>query len=162
MATTPTRTRRLASGLAAAGLLLVPLSACSDEPVDDATSALDTATQTPAEGETSEPTMTDDSATATATETDAMATGTGGATSTESGVECSGSSCVVTLSGDGTEVDVLGTTVTLGQVQDGRATVGIAGQEVSCSEGESVSAGPLNLECTTVTPENVVMTATLG
>ena len=43
MATTPTRTRRLASGLAAAGLLLIPLSACSDEPVDDATSALDTA-----------------------------------------------------------------------------------------------------------------------
>lgn len=158
MATTPTRTRRLASGLAAAGLLLVPLSACSDEPVDDATSALDTAIETPAEGETSEPTMTDDSA----TETDAMATETGGAMSTESGVECSGSSCVVTLSGDGTEVDVLGTTVTLGQVQDGRATVGIAGQEVSCSEGESVSAGPLNLECTTVTPENVVMTATLG
>ena len=158
MATTPTRTRRLASGLAAAGLLLVPLSACSDEPVDDATSALDTATETPAEGETSEPTMTDDSA----TETDAMATETGGATSTESGVECSGSSCVVTLSGDGTEVDVLGTTVTLGQVQDGRATVGIAGQEVSCSEGESVSAGPLSLECTTVTQDSVTMTASLG
>ncbi|MCZ2827153.1 MULTISPECIES: hypothetical protein [unclassified Modestobacter] len=158
MATTPTRTRRLASGLAAAGLLLVPLSACSDEPVDDATTALDTAIETPAEEETSEPTMTEDSA----TETDAMATETGGAMATESGVECSGSSCVVTLSGDGTEVEVLGQTVTLGQVENGEATVGIAGQEVSCSEGETVSAGPLSLECTTVTPENVVMTATLG
>ncbi|MCZ2804215.1 hypothetical protein O2W18_03790 [Modestobacter sp. VKM Ac-2983] len=163
MATTPTRTRRLASGLAAAGLLLVPLSACSDEPVDDATTALDTAIETPGEGETSEPTMTDDSATETdATETDAMATETDGAMAMESGVECSGSSCVVTLSGDGTEVEVLGQTVTLGQVENGEATVGIAGQEVSCSEGETVSAGPLSLECTTVTPENVVMTATLG
>ncbi|MCZ2836571.1 hypothetical protein [Modestobacter sp. VKM Ac-2985] len=157
MATSPTRTRRLASGLAAAGLLLVPLSACSDEPVDDATSALDTAIETPAEEETSEPTMTEDSA----TETDAMATETD-AMAMESGVECSGSSCVVTLSGDGTEVEVLGQTVTLGQVENGEATVGIAGQEVSCSEGETVSAGPLSLECTTVTPENVVMTATLG
>lgn len=157
MATSPTRTRRLASGLAAAGLLLVPLSACSDEPVSDATSALDTATETPADGEMTESTMAEE------TETDtAMPSESGGAMSTESGVECSGSSCVVTLSGDGTEVDVLGTTVTLGQVQDGRATVGIAGQEVSCSEGESVSAGPLSLECTTVTPENVIMTATLG
>ncbi|MCZ2818312.1 hypothetical protein [Modestobacter sp. VKM Ac-2984] len=157
MATSPTPTRRLASGLAAAGLLLVPLSACSDEPVDDATSALDTAIETPDEGETSEPTMTEDSA----TETDAMATETD-AMAMESGVECTGSSCVVTLSGDGTEVEVLGQTVTLGQVENGQATVGIAGQEVSCSEGETVSAGPLSLECTTVTPENVVMTATLG
>lgn len=155
MATSPTRTRRLVSGLAAAGLLLVPLAACSDESVDDVTTAVDTATETPAE-ETSEATATTESSPAeTASES-------AGATTAETGVECSGSSCVVTLSGDGTEVDVLGTTVQLGQVEDGRATVGIAGQEVSCSQGESVNAGPLTLECTTVTPESVVMTASLG
>ncbi|GAA4749310.1 hypothetical protein GCM10023328_34880 [Modestobacter marinus] len=160
MATNPTRTRRLASGLAAAGLLLVPLSACSDEPVDDATSAVDTAIET--DTEMTESTMAEETETETTTDTATPSETGAAATSTESGVECSGTSCVVTLSGDGTEVEVLGQTVTLGQVQDGRATVGIAGQEVSCSEGESVSAGPLNLECTTVTPENVVMTASLG
>lgn len=158
MATSPTRTRRLAARLAA-GLLLVPLFACSDEPVSDATSALDTATETPADGEMTETTMAEDTETDTET---AMPSESADAVSTETGVECSGSSCVVTLSGDGTEVDVLGTTVTLGTLEDGQATVGIAGQEVSCSEGESVSAGPLTLECTTITDETVVMTASLG
>ncbi|OMQ16544.1 hypothetical protein A7K94_0201795 [Modestobacter sp. VKM Ac-2676] len=154
MSTHRTPARRLASGLAAAGLLLVPLSGCSDEPVSDATSALDTASESPTGGETSEPT-TESSPTATPTESPA-------ATGAQSGVDCSGSSCAVTLSGDGTEVTVLGTPITLGQVQDGRATIGIAGQEVSCSEGEAVSAGPLTLECTTISPETVTLTASLG
>ncbi|MGY1841215.1 MULTISPECIES: hypothetical protein [unclassified Modestobacter] len=158
MSTHRTPTLRLASGLAAAGLLLVPLSGCSDEPVSDATSALDTASESPTGGETSEPT-TESSPTATAT---ATPTGSPGATGAQTGVNCSGSSCAVTLSGDGTEVTVLGTPITLGQVQDGRATIGIAGQQVSCSEGEAVSAGPLTLECTTITPETVTLTASLG
>jgi hypothetical protein len=43
----------------------------------------------------------------------------------------------------------------------GRAS-GSANQEIACSQGESVSAGPLNLECTTVTEDTVTMTASLG
>ncbi|MQA32156.1 hypothetical protein [Modestobacter roseus] len=144
---------RLASGLAAAGLLLVPLTGCSDQSVDDATSALDTAAESPAGEETSEATETSDSATPSES---------ADATSAQTGVDCSGSSCSVTLAGEGAEVDVFGTTVTLGQLQDGRATVGVAGQEISCSEGEGVSAGPLSLECTTITDGSITMTATLG
>jgi hypothetical protein len=33
---------------------------------------------------------------------------------------------------------------------------------VSCAEGESVSAGPLSLQCTTVTDDSVELTASLN
>jgi hypothetical protein len=77
-------------------------------------------------------------------------------------VSCTPSSCTATLSGDGAEVDVLGTKVTFGGVQDGRASLGVAGASVSCAEGESVGAGPLQIECTSVTDTAVEITATLG
>jgi len=77
-------------------------------------------------------------------------------------VNCSGTSCSVTLTGDVTSVDVLGTRVTFGGVHDGQATIGVGGRQLSCRQGEAVSAGPLRLECTTVQPDRVTLTAGLG
>jgi hypothetical protein len=86
----------------------------------------------------------------------------GGCTFTSNGVSCSTSSCTVTLSGDGAQAEVLGTTVTLGSVQDGRASLEVGGASVSCAEGESVAAGPLSVECTSVTEDAVELTATVS
>ena len=86
----------------------------------------------------------------------------GGCTFTSNGVSCSPSSCTVTLDGEGAQVDVFGNTVTLGSVQDGRAALEVAGASVSCAEGESVTAGPLSVECTSVTADAVELTATLA
>ena len=78
------------------------------------------------------------------------------------GVSCSASSCTVTLSGDGAEAEVLGTTLSFAGVQDGRATLSVGGASVSCAEGESVSAGPLELQCSSVTDDAVELTASLS
>ncbi|HZB18798.1 MAG TPA: hypothetical protein VE463_03095, partial [Blastococcus sp.] len=78
------------------------------------------------------------------------------------GVSCSASSCTVTLSGDGAEVDILGTTLTFGGVQDGRASLGVGDASVSCAEGETVTAGPLELQCSSVTDDSVELSASLG
>lgn len=86
-------------------------------------------------------------------------TGLGGCSFTAQGVACSPSSCSITLSGDASEVDVLGTTLSFGGVEDGRASITVAGVSVSCAEGESVSADPLQLECTSVTEDAVELTA---
>jgi hypothetical protein len=77
-------------------------------------------------------------------------------------VSCTTNSCTATLSGDGAKAEILGTTVTFGGIQDGRASLGVAGASVTCAEGESVGAGPLNIECTSVTDAAVEITATLG
>ena len=74
-------------------------------------------------------------------------------------VRCSPSSCTVTLEGADAQVEVLGTTVTFSGTQDGRASLGVAGANVSCTEGESVAAGPLELECTSVTEDSVELRA---
>lgn len=76
-------------------------------------------------------------------------------------VSCTTSSCTATLSGNGAKAEILGTTVTFGGIQDGRASLSVAGASVSCAEGESVGAGPLQVECTTVTDDAVQITATL-
>jgi hypothetical protein len=81
---------------------------------------------------------------------------------TSNSVSCSGTSCSVTLSGDGAKADLLNTTVAFGGVDNGRATLRVGDQEVSCAQGESVQAGPLNLECTEVTENSVKLTASLG
>ena len=81
---------------------------------------------------------------------------------TSNGVSCSTSSCTVTLSGDGAEVDILGTTLTFGGVQDGRASLGVGDVSVSCAEGETVTAGPLQLQCSSVTDDSVELSASLG
>ena len=81
---------------------------------------------------------------------------------TANGVSCSSGSCTVTLKGEGAEADILGTTLSFGGVQDGRASLSVAGASVSCGEGEAVTAGPLELECTSVTDDAVELTASLG
>src|SRR5918992_1514907 len=85
-----------------------------------------------------------------------------GCTFTSNNVSCSPSSCSVTLSGEGAEADILGTTLTFGGIQDGRASLSVAGASVSCAEGESVTAGPLSLQCTSVTEDSVELTASLN
>lgn len=109
--TTTTRTARLAAGLLAGGLMLVPLAGCSF---------------------------------------------------TSNSVSCSTSSCSVTLTGEGSETEILGTTLSFGGTQDGRASLTVGGASVSCGEGESVTAGPLQLTCTSVTDDSVELTASLG
>jgi hypothetical protein len=81
---------------------------------------------------------------------------------TSKNVSCSTSSCSVTLSGDGAEAEIFGNTLTFGGTQDGRATLGVGDASVSCAEGESVSAGPLRLQCSKVTDDGVELTASLG
>ena len=49
-----------------------------------------------------------------------------------------------------------------GGTQDGRASLSVGGASVSCGEGESVVAGPLQLTCTSVTDDSVELTASLG
>jgi hypothetical protein len=77
-------------------------------------------------------------------------------------VSCSSGTCTVTLSGEGAEAEILGTTLSFDGVQDGRASLTVGGTSVSCGEGESVSAGPLQLSCSGVTDDSVELTATLG
>ncbi|HEX2075435.1 MAG TPA: hypothetical protein VHF92_16745 [Geodermatophilus sp.] len=81
---------------------------------------------------------------------------------TSNNFSCSTSSCSVTLSGEGSQVEILGTTLAFGGVQDGRASLSVGDATVSCAEGETVSAGPLSLECTSVGDDSVELTATLG
>lgn len=85
-----------------------------------------------------------------------------GCSFTSNGVTCSTSSCSVTLSGDGAEVDVFGQTLTLGAVQDGEATLQAGGASVTCTEGQSVAVGPFSLECTSISGDSVEVTATLA
>jgi hypothetical protein len=86
-----------------------------------------------------------------------------GCTLTSNNVSCSSDgSCTVKLTGDGSEAEILGTTLSLGKVQDGRASMSVAGASVSCAEGESVSAGSLQLQCTTVTEDSVELTASVN
>lgn len=75
---------------------------------------------------------------------------------------CDTDSCTVTLSGDGAEVDLpIGPTISLGSVSDGRASISVGGASVSCAEGEQVSVGGLSLECTSVSDDEVRLTASL-
>ena len=76
-------------------------------------------------------------------------------------VSCSTSSCSVTLSGDGAKADLLGTTLAFAGTKDGRASLSVGDANVSCAEGEKVSAGPLAIECTSVTDNSVKLTASL-
>lgn len=77
-------------------------------------------------------------------------------------VSCSGTSCSLTLSGSGATADVLGNTLTLGGITNGTATLGTGDAKVSCTEGQSVTAGPLHLTCSKITTDAVTLTASLG
>ena len=85
-----------------------------------------------------------------------------GCTFSSNNVSCSTSTCTVTLTGDGAEAEILGTTLTFGGIQDGRAQLSVGGASVSCGEGETVSAGPLSLECSGVSDDSVELSASLS
>ena len=85
-----------------------------------------------------------------------------GCSFTSENVSCSGNRCTVTLTGDGAEAKILGQTLTFGGVQDGRASLSVGGASVSCGEGESVAAGPLQLACSGVTDDSVELTASVN
>ncbi|SEL16160.1 hypothetical protein SAMN04515665_10922 [Blastococcus sp. DSM 46786] len=133
-----THTRRLTRGALAAGaVLLFPLAGCSGDEANTGTSVLED--------------------TGAAASTASSAAGAVG-----EAVDCSGTSCSATLSPDTQSVEILGTSVSFGGVQDGEATFSVGNQEVSCTEGQSVGAGPLTVECTTVSDDSVTFTASLG
>ncbi|NEM08268.1 hypothetical protein [Geodermatophilus normandii] len=162
MATRTTHHRRVAAGVFAGALLLVPLTGCGDSSDPSAADASPQVTETessPAE-DTSSPAETsgpEDTGSAGASGT---AGGTEGDTNAD--VDCSGTSCSVSLTGNGAEAEILGTQVSLAALADGRATLQVGDREFSCSQGERVSAGPLTIECTTVSEDSVTMTASLG
>ncbi len=81
---------------------------------------------------------------------------------TSQNVDCSGDQCTATLTGDGSEASILGTSLVFAGTQDGRATLSVGDAEVSCAAGESVTAGPLTLTCTAVEDDRVELTAALG
>ncbi|TYP87869.1 hypothetical protein [Blastococcus xanthinilyticus] len=85
-----------------------------------------------------------------------------GCSFTSENVSCASGTCTVTLSGAGAEAEILGTTLSFDGVQDGRASLSVGGTSVSCGEGESVAAGPLQLSCSGVSDDSVELTATLG
>jgi hypothetical protein len=85
-----------------------------------------------------------------------------GCSFTSHNVSCSGTSCTATLTGEGAEAEILGTTLSFDGVQDGRASLSVGGASVSCGEGESVTAGPLQLTCSSITDDSVELTASLG
>jgi hypothetical protein len=77
-------------------------------------------------------------------------------------VDCSGTTCTATLSGDGAKASILGNDLGFAGVQDGRATISVGDAEVSCAEGENVSAGPLSITCTKVSEDSLELTAKAG
>ncbi|MGY1711659.1 hypothetical protein ACI8AC_19350 [Geodermatophilus sp. SYSU D00758] len=86
----------------------------------------------------------------------------GACTFSSSNFSCSASSCTVTLTGDGSDVEILGTTLGFEGVQGDRASLTVGNASVSCAQGETVSAGPLSLECTSVGEDSVELTASLS
>ncbi|MEU2347118.1 hypothetical protein [Modestobacter sp. NPDC049651] len=80
----------------------------------------------------------------------------------DSGVSCSGRTCTATLSGDDATVSVLGNDLAFAGTQDGKASLSVGDAQVSCAQGEEVSAGPLTLTCTEVTDDSVKLSASLG
>ena len=137
---TTNRTLRTAAAVVAGGLLLVPLAGCSGTEQNSGSSVLTTA----------------EDAAETASSAAESAAGT-----VEENVDCSGNSCSVTL-GTGAEAEILGTTLAFESVEAGEATLRVGEETVTCSEGETVTAGPLELECTMVGEDSVELTAGLG
>ncbi|WP_147263006.1 hypothetical protein [Geodermatophilus sp. TF02-6] len=74
-------------------------------------------------------------------------------------VSCTETSCSLTLAGTGSQAEVFGTAIALRGVQDGRATLRVGEQDVSCAPGQSTPAGRLHLTCTAVADDRVELTA---
>ncbi|SEP02725.1 hypothetical protein [Trujillonella endophytica] len=86
-----------------------------------------------------------------------------GCSFTSENFSCDTNSCSVTLDGSGAEVNLpIGPTIELGGVENGRASISVGGASVSCAEGERVSAGGLSLECTSISGDEVKLTASLN
>lgn len=139
-----TRSRRSAIVLAG-GFLFLPLAACSTDDLSTDTSA----------------TAGAEDAAESASSAAESAAGSA-ADAVDQQVDCSGTSCSVTLSPDAGEVEILGTTMAYDGVEDGEANVRVGDQSVSCTEGQTVEAGPISVECTTVSEESITLTAGLG
>jgi hypothetical protein len=77
-------------------------------------------------------------------------------------VDCSGTTCTVTLDGKGAKASILGNDLAFAGVENGRATLSVGDASVSCAEGESVSAGPLSITCTKVSDNALELTAKAG
>ena len=80
----------------------------------------------------------------------------------DDGVSCSGRTCTATLQGDDAKVSILGNDLAFAGTQDGKASLSVGDAQVSCAQGEKVSAGPLTLTCTEVTADSVKVSASLG
>jgi hypothetical protein len=76
-------------------------------------------------------------------------------------VSCTGSSCSVTLGGAGASAQVFGIPLVFEAISGGRASVRVGGTPVTCTEGERVSAGRLQLSCTRVTADTVSFAGTM-
>lgn len=76
-------------------------------------------------------------------------------------VSCAGTSCSVTLAGDGSRATVFGTAISFLGVQDGRASLRVGDEGVSCAPGQRVSSGPLDLECKAVGDDSVELTVSV-
>jgi hypothetical protein len=75
-------------------------------------------------------------------------------------VNCTNDTCTVTMGGSGSTVQIFDTTISFGSISDGRATLRVDDQDVTCVTGETVTAGSLTLTCTDVTADTVSFTAT--
>jgi hypothetical protein len=65
----------------------------------------------------------------------------------------------VTLAGGGSTATVFATTISFLGVQDGRASLRVGEETLSCAPGESVSSGALRLECTAARDDGVDLIA---
>lgn len=142
MTTTQGRVSRTAAGILSSGLLLFATAACSGEVTNEDAGV--TATASADAGDVS------DAASAAASDIAENAE-----------VNCSGSSCDLTLAA-GQEADVLGTTVAFDSTEDGVATLQVGNREAQCEQGQEVAAGPLTLQCSSVSDDSVTLSASLG
>src|SRR3954453_23045797 len=71
---------------------------------------------------------------------------------------CSGTSCSVTLGGNGSKVEVFGPTISLRGLQGGQAALRVGDQDVFCRPGQRISLGSLRLECTAIAANSVEFT----
>ena len=77
-------------------------------------------------------------------------------------VSCSGDSCSVTLGGSDARTHVLGRTIRLIETDGDRATLRVGDQDVTCTAGQTTSAGGLRLACQEVTDDRVTFTVDRG
>lgn len=73
---------------------------------------------------------------------------------------CSNSTCEVSLRGEGASSDLGGDrfAVSLVSVDDGVATIDLAGEQGSCSSGETIDLAQASVECTEVSSDGVDLT----